>query len=59
MNFKSIGKITPIMYHKWCVVECYTYSPSGFHIAKFNGLYWENESGESIQEYVEGWFLLE
>ncbi len=56
MNFREDTTEGPYM--EWCVVETPTYSPSGFHIAQWNGKFWENEFGEDITQYVEGWALL-
>lgn len=56
MNFKEKTDEAPYM--EWCVVETPLYCPSGFHIAQWNGKFWENEFGEDISEYVDGWCLL-
>lgn len=36
----------------WCLVECTEYSPSGYHIASWDGSDWVSDVGEKISEYV-------
>ena len=56
MNFKEITEEAPCL--EWCVVECPNYTPSGFHIAQYNNGVWEDENGEDITHYVEGWHVI-
>jgi hypothetical protein len=44
---------------RWCVVECWEYSPSGYHIAKYEFGKWKNEMEEDITEYVTAYFEIE
>lgn len=59
INLKDVKDSIMPSNESWCVVECWDYSPSGYHIAKHESGKWLNEMQEDITEYVTSFALIE